>query len=113
VGPLTALAFVLIIGRAERFQCGKQIASYLGLVQLEESSVNDCLVLSISPRRAKLMCGDGVFTEWALERGKTVNHFDGVIASSGSATLSVTSSAGPARAGTHHQLWTDFLLKNQ
>src|SRR6516164_7216854 len=26
VGPLTALAFVLIIGRAERFQCGKQIA---------------------------------------------------------------------------------------
>ena len=31
VGALTALAFVLIIGRAERFQCGKQIASYLGL----------------------------------------------------------------------------------
>jgi transposase len=29
VGPLTALALVLIIGRAERFQCGKQIASYL------------------------------------------------------------------------------------
>src|ERR1700692_3727133 len=38
VGPLTALAFVLIIGRAERFQCGKQIASYLGLVPSEESS---------------------------------------------------------------------------
>jgi len=38
VGPLTALAFVLIIGRTERFQCGKQIASYLGLVPLEESS---------------------------------------------------------------------------
>jgi transposase len=38
VGPLTALAFVLIIGRAERFQCGKQIACYLGLVPLEESS---------------------------------------------------------------------------
>jgi len=38
VGPLTALAFVLIIGRADRFQCGKQIASYLGLVPLEESS---------------------------------------------------------------------------
>ena len=35
VGALTALAFVLIIGRAERFQCGKQIASYLGLVPLE------------------------------------------------------------------------------
>src|SRR5499427_8574020 len=40
VGPLTALAFVLIIGRAERFQCGKQIASYLGLVPLEKSSGN-------------------------------------------------------------------------
>src|SRR6202051_738133 len=26
VGPLTALAFVLIIGKAERFQCGKQVA---------------------------------------------------------------------------------------
>jgi len=38
VGSLTALAFVLIIGRADRFQCGKQIASYLGLVPLEESS---------------------------------------------------------------------------
>ena len=35
VGALTALAFVLIIGRAERFRCGKQIASYLGLVPLE------------------------------------------------------------------------------
>ena len=40
VGPLTALAFVLIIGKAERFECGKQIASYLGLVPLEDSSGN-------------------------------------------------------------------------
>src|ERR1039458_8319408 len=40
VGPLTALAFVLIIGKAERFGCGKQVASYLGLVPLEESSGN-------------------------------------------------------------------------
>jgi transposase len=38
VGALTALAFVLIIGDAERFGCGKQVASYLGLVPLEESS---------------------------------------------------------------------------
>jgi transposase len=38
VGPLTSLAFVLIIGSAERFQCGKQIAAYLGLVPLEDSS---------------------------------------------------------------------------
>jgi transposase len=40
VGPLTALGFVLIIAKAERFQCGKQIASYLGLVPLEDSSGN-------------------------------------------------------------------------
>src|SRR5450432_1501923 len=38
VGPLTALAFVLVVGKADRFQCGKQIASYLGLVPLEDSS---------------------------------------------------------------------------
>jgi transposase len=38
VGPLTALAFVLVIGTAERFRCGKQIASYLGLVPSEDSS---------------------------------------------------------------------------
>jgi transposase len=40
VGALTALAFVLIIGEADRFQCGKQVASYLGLVPLEDSSGN-------------------------------------------------------------------------
>ncbi len=40
VGPLTAMAFVLIIGQSERFQCGKQVASYLGLVPLEDSSGN-------------------------------------------------------------------------
>ena len=38
VGPLTALAFVLIIGTPERFQCGKQIGSYVGLIPEEDSS---------------------------------------------------------------------------
>jgi transposase len=38
VGPLTALAFELVIGTPERFHCGKQIASYVGLVPTEESS---------------------------------------------------------------------------
>ena len=38
VGPLTALAFELVIGTPERFRCGKQIASYVGLVPSEESS---------------------------------------------------------------------------
>jgi transposase len=40
VGALTALAFVLILGDAERFTRGKQVASYLGLVPLEKSSGN-------------------------------------------------------------------------
>jgi len=38
VGALTALAFVLILGDVGRFHCGKQVASYLGLVPLEKSS---------------------------------------------------------------------------
>src|SRR5215469_11359271 len=38
VGALTALAYVLIIGDANRFSRGKQIGSYLGLVPTEESS---------------------------------------------------------------------------
>jgi transposase len=38
VGPLTAMAFELVIGTPERFDCGKQIASYVGLVPSEESS---------------------------------------------------------------------------
>ena len=40
VGSLTALAFVLIMGSAERFACGKQIGSYLGLIPCEDSSAD-------------------------------------------------------------------------
>ena len=38
VGPNTALAYVLTIGDVRRFQRGKQVASYLGLIPREESS---------------------------------------------------------------------------
>lgn len=38
VGARTALAFVLIIGRAKRFQGGQQVGCYWGLVPLEDSS---------------------------------------------------------------------------
>jgi transposase len=38
VGPVTALAFVLIIGYPERFRCGKQVGSYVGLIPEEASS---------------------------------------------------------------------------
>jgi transposase len=40
VGPLTALAFVLIIGTPERFHRGKQIGSYIGLIPSEDSSAD-------------------------------------------------------------------------
>lgn len=38
VGPITSLAFVLTIGDVKRFQRGKQVASYLGLIPREHSS---------------------------------------------------------------------------
>lgn len=38
VGPITSLAFVLTIGDVARFQRGKQVASYLGLIPREHSS---------------------------------------------------------------------------
>jgi transposase len=38
VGPLTALAYVLIIGTPTRFHCGKQIGSYVGMIPSEDSS---------------------------------------------------------------------------
>ncbi len=38
VGPVTALAMVLTLGPAERFQSPKQVASYFGLIPSEHSS---------------------------------------------------------------------------
>jgi transposase len=38
VGPLTALAYVLIIGTPSRFARGKQIGKYAGMIPSEESS---------------------------------------------------------------------------
>jgi len=35
VGPITALAFVLILGVPDRFRCGKPVGSYLGLIPCE------------------------------------------------------------------------------
>jgi transposase len=48
VGSLTALAFVIIIMTPERFPCGKQIGSYLGLIPCEDSSAGRQL---LPPRR--------------------------------------------------------------
>ena len=38
VGPVTALAMVLTLGPAERFESGKQVGSYFGLIPSEASS---------------------------------------------------------------------------
>ena len=38
VGPLTALAYVLIIGNPNRFHRGKQIGNYVGMIPSEDSS---------------------------------------------------------------------------
>jgi transposase len=38
VGPITALAYVLIIGTPERFDRGKQIGTYVGMIPTEDSS---------------------------------------------------------------------------
>jgi transposase len=40
VGWITALAFVLVLGTPDRFGCGKEVASYLGLIPCEESSAD-------------------------------------------------------------------------
>jgi Transposase IS116/IS110/IS902 family len=59
VGPITALAFVLVIGSPDRFACGKQIGSYLGLIPCEDSGA-DRQRLGTSPSRAVLCCA----TSW-------------------------------------------------
>ncbi len=38
VGAITGLAYVQVIGTPERFPCGKQIGSYIGLIPCEDSS---------------------------------------------------------------------------
>jgi transposase len=40
VGPITALAYVLIIGTPTRFPRGKQIGTYVGMIPCEDSSAH-------------------------------------------------------------------------
>jgi transposase len=55
VGAITALAFVLVIGTAERFSCGKQVASYLGLIPCEASSADRWRLGHITKQGNKLL----------------------------------------------------------
>jgi transposase len=55
VGPLTALAYELVIGTPERFHCGKQLASYVGLVPEEKPSGDRRRLGHISKQRNVLL----------------------------------------------------------
>jgi transposase len=55
VGPLTALAYVLIIGTWERFPCGKQIGNYVGMIPCEDSSGDKQRLGHISKQGSSLL----------------------------------------------------------
>ena len=55
VGPLTALAYVLIIGTPTRFQRGKQIGTYVGMIPCEKSSAHKQRLGHISKQGSSLL----------------------------------------------------------
>jgi transposase len=55
VGPVTALAYVLIIGTPARFQRGKQIGTYMGLIPCEDSSARKQRLGHISRQGSSLL----------------------------------------------------------
>jgi transposase len=70
VGPITALAFVVTIGDASRFQRGKQVGSYLGLIPSEHSSSRRRRLGSISKQ------GSPFLRMLLVESVQTVNRLD-------------------------------------
>jgi transposase len=59
VGPLTALAFVLIIGTPTRFERGKQIGTYVGMIPCEDSSAGKQRLGHAVRPAVPVVCGDG------------------------------------------------------
>jgi len=55
VGPITALAYVLIIGTTDRFQRGKQIGTYVGMIPCENSSAGKQRLGHISKQGSSLL----------------------------------------------------------
>jgi transposase len=55
VGPLTALAYVLIIGTPNRFPRGKQIGTYVGMIPSEDSSAGKQRLGHISKQGSSLL----------------------------------------------------------
>jgi transposase len=70
VGPVTSLAFVLIIGPIDRFERSKQVVSYLGLNPQEHSSGGRQRLGSISKQ------GNPMMRSLLVEAGHTAARFD-------------------------------------
>jgi transposase len=71
VGPITALAFSLIIGTPKRFSCGKQIGSYVGLIPAEDSSAGHQRLGRITKQGSTLLRFLLVEAAQAAARGDT------------------------------------------
>jgi transposase len=70
IGPVTSLAYVLTMGDVNRFQRGKQVASYLGLIPSERSSSQRRRLGSISKQ------GNPFMRQLLVESVQTVNRLD-------------------------------------
>jgi transposase len=70
IGPVTSLAFVLIIGPVDRFQRSKQLVSYLGLNPREHSSGGRQKLGAISKQ------GNPMLRGLLVEAGHTAARFD-------------------------------------
>lgn len=70
VGPITSLAFVLTLGDVSRFQRGKQVASYLGLIPRERSSGGKQRLGAINKQ------GNSFMRSLLVESAQTVTRLD-------------------------------------
>lgn len=72
VGPITALAYAITMGDVTRFQRGKQVASYLGLIPTEHSSSKRRRLGSISKQGnpfMRMLLVESVQTVCRLDEG--------------------------------------------
>ena len=77
-GPLTALAYVLIIGTPSRFERGKQIGTYVGTIPCEESSARKQRLGHISKQGSSLL----VCCWWRRPKRRRVSIRTGDVATS-------------------------------
>jgi len=70
VGPVTALAFVLVVGEVTRFPRSKKLASYLGLIPSEDSSGSRRRLGAISKQ------GNSLLRTLLVEAGQSAARYD-------------------------------------